>query len=1040
MLWRLPLVLCVLVVQLAWLMPARAGLTVDIHVYRDEGGHTVYGWLNTNAVAPAAPLGDYLIKSPHWPTNGSFLRYSHTNGSFEFQGGSGAGTDNFDTFMSALTNGPWTIQVTNAASTNTYEFNVTASGLSSNLLRYVSISYPLDGDPGVPVNPTFTWTGGPVGWLGNLEVQVYDDPFLYFEFETLSPSETSWNSPSPLPVGTNEFFIYYYSNATATIVASIPSNGPTPISGWVSTANIDITDTSRFITVSNAPPASDAGLVAHYTFDNPVLLGEDSSGNGYDLNASGSWNGGDVFDTSDAMAGGGAVEFYTDGDTGGGYLSYDPTPAGLLSVLASNFSISLWLKTSQSFANSGDNAFYGAAVVSADIDGLDYDVLPVALTEGEVAFNTGGSDDYTVNSTTTINDGQYHHIVVTRNQANGEKNIYIDGALNVTDYDNADLLDSPVLLTIGALMDASEPNPAFAGPYNGYEGLLDDLQIYSTVLSADQVSYLFANPGSAVPSDTGSGTAHTNVAHYRFDSGNGLGYDSSPGGNNLNGSSTWGSPTHSESTDAAAGDQAAFFTGNSSISVFEFSEVRTNLQTILADSCSVSLWLKTTNTLGNDTNAAVNGASVIWLYNDHSSTNGVIPIAVSGNKAAFYTGDELGNGSTLHSTSDVTDGNYHHIVVTRDRATGKKKIYVDGALEATENGSTNLLNGNNYYLSIGGVSFSYFRGLVDDVQIYSGVLSATEVTNLYTNPGSVAPDTNGATNPPVDATFELTLIRNHEEDSEWYYCVAHLLSVNVPEITEHRVESPTGKFDGSLHGWGYSFVPDLASLLNECTNNYWRLYINEGDPSQQVFQFKVRIDGVDTNFLKQAIVLSPTNGSVNVPTNPTFTWTGPVGFNTVFSQTYRAEPPNNFVSTNQPGTATNWPSPPILQPGTNRLHINFHTNEAANITFTTPTNTTTSQPINSWSTLAHINSDATITFVVGSAATPVQLISAQQAGTNFVFQFLSENGRTNTVQSRTNLSLGSWQNRTNILGDGTLKTILLPIGPSPAEFFRVLTQ
>ncbi len=1022
----------------------RAGLTVDLHIYRNDFDHAAYAWLSTNNVPPAPPLGDYLIQSPHYPTNGTHLRYSHTPGSFIFLGGGDSGAENFDSFINSLTNGPWSIQVTNATSTNTYTFNVTTPGLSSNVINSVSITYPMWGDTNVPVNPTFTWEGGPIGWQGTLDVEVYDEPFTYYEYETISPTETSWNSPTPLLVGANEFYMAYRSNATATIIASTPVDGSlNPISGWVSTANIEITDLVSF-TTQNTVPLSDAeGLVAHYRFDNPVLLGTDSSTNGYDLNAGGSWNGGDVFDSTDAVAGAGAVEFYTDGGNGGGFLSYDPTPAGLLSVLSTNFSISLWLKTSQSFGNSGDYAFNGAGVVSADIPGLDYDVLPVALTEGEVAFNTGGDVDYTINSTTNIYDGQYHHVVVTRDQTTGAKKIYIDGALNISDFDSGDVLDSPVLVTLGGIMDASVSEPGSAGPYNGYEGLMDDLQIYSKVLSAPEVAYLFNNPGNVATPDAITNTpsvGHTNIGHYRFDLGNGLGYDSSPAGNHFNGSSSWDLPIHSQSTPAAAGDRAVLFTGNSSLAVFSGNTTFTNLQSVLADSCSVSLWLQTTNTVGSNNDDAVNGASILWLYNDQSSTNGIIPVAVTGNKVAFYTGDELGNGDTLHSTGNVTDGNYHHIVVTRDRATGQKRIYVDGVLDATGNGSMNLLNGNNVSLSIGGTSFSSFTGLVDDVQIYSGVLSASEVTNLFNNPGTVVPDTDGNTNPPVNVAMEISFVRNQDlNNGDIFYCLPKLLSVNVPENTEHRVESPNSVFTGSLTGSGYDTQYSLASLLNECTNGQWTLYINKNDPSVQVYKFNVVISGVDTNFWKAVTILSPTNGSLNVPVNPTFTWDGPVGFNGIFVKKF--EPPNNnVVITNMPGVATNWPSPPTLNPGANGLYLSYHTNNCPNVTFTTPLDSVFSQPIHGWSATAHFNSDGTSEFVVSSLPSPVQLLSAQQAGTNCQFQFLSESGRTNTVQSRTNLSAGSWQNRTNILGDGTLKTVLLPIGPSPTEFFRMLTQ
>src|SRR5580704_19567344 len=52
---------------------ARAGLTLEIHIYTQSqgSGYVFYTPLLTNATAPAAPLGTYVISSPQWPTNGA---------------------------------------------------------------------------------------------------------------------------------------------------------------------------------------------------------------------------------------------------------------------------------------------------------------------------------------------------------------------------------------------------------------------------------------------------------------------------------------------------------------------------------------------------------------------------------------------------------------------------------------------------------------------------------------------------------------------------------------------------------------------------------------------------------------------------------------------------------------------------------------------------------------------------------------------------------------------------------------------------------
>ena len=185
----------------------------------------------------------------------------------------------------------------------------------------------------------------------------------------------------------------------------------------------------------------------------------------------------------------------------------------MLSTLAGEFSVSLWLKTSQNYGSQGDPAWAGAGVLCADSPNAGAkDLIPVALTGGQVAFNVGdGVSDNTLNSSATVNDDTWHHVVVTRSLATGTRQIFIDGTLDSSDIATTVLLNSPVLLTIGAKSDASDPDPSspdYNGS-NGYEGLLDDIQIYNRVLSADEVTYLHDNPGATVTSGSAPGLSVT---------------------------------------------------------------------------------------------------------------------------------------------------------------------------------------------------------------------------------------------------------------------------------------------------------------------------------------------------------------------------------------------------------------------------------------------------------------------------------------------------------------------------------------------------
>ena len=82
-----------------------------------------------------------------------------------------------------------------------------------------------------------------------------------------------------------------------------------------------------------------------------------------------------------------------------------------------------------------------------------------------------------------------------------------------------------------------------------------------------------------------------------------------------------------------------------------------------------------------------------------------------------------------------------------------------------------------------------------------------------------------------------------------------------------------------------------------------------------------------------------------------------------------------------------------------------------------------------------------ISFVVGAPAPlPVLLTNLARVGGNLQFSFQTLAGRPHTIQSRTNLVVGSWVNLTNFIGDGSLKQFVFPATNPPVRFFRVQTQ
>jgi hypothetical protein len=735
---------------------ARAGLTVDIHLYHDTYGYYFYPWLNVNTNTPNFPTGNYMIASPQIPTNGSQLQYQATNNTLNYITGGGSYYGDFNSFLYGITNGQWSIWVTNSTSTNQYKFTVTVSGVTSNVFGASAVAvFPTNGAQFVINQPLFQWTG-PANWAGALNVSDYlidtNGNWNYEASASLPLNQTSWPCPTVLPNGTNDFSADYTSNVTAQIVASTPLiNGSQPISGWVSTATLEtrFTYDSQF-TVGQLPVAGGGHtLIAHYAFDDSGNHGLDSSGNGNDIECGSSWGPGEVFST-DAIAGAGALQFF-----GGSSI----TPCGQAftswtNTLAGSFTVSAWIKTTSVVGNDGDDLSdgNGQSVVYADNNNLG--ATPVALTGTKAAFRTtdpDGNDD-TLHSLQSVTTGDYVHIVATRDQLTGEKKIYINGTLDSSDVASTESLTGAQYVSIGG-----EGGSA-------YIGLVDDVQIYSGVLSDSEVANLYANPGSTAPNVSGNSGGHTNLAYYAFEDNTVFTADLSGHGNGIAYAAGYGNGACYTTNVPAAGNYAIFFFNNGGAGA-SWLGANTNLLSTLAGSFSVSLWLKTTQISGSDTDDGTYGNAGIVSALTGSSPNFVIPMALTGGKLAFVTGGATQD--TLQSATSINTGQYVHLVVTRNQGTGQKSIYVNGVLDASDIAGSDLLNGPND-LDIGEQNLNGYQGEMDEIQIYSGVLSASEVAYLYNHPGTAVADVSGNSQDFAAALGTTNLNWSNGGDTSWF--------------------------------------------------------------------------------------------------------------------------------------------------------------------------------------------------------------------------------------------------------------------------------
>lgn len=170
----------------------------------------------------------------------------------------------------------------------------------------------------------------------------------------------------------------------------------------------------------------------------------------------------------------------------------------LNNTLSSDFSICAWIKTA---STGGGNHWENAPIVASETGGFAYDYGFGVDGSGRLAFGNGGNitesaqADVTISGEKTVNDNLWHHVCVTRNNTNGEVNLYVDGALDKTGTTGVGLLTSNREVWIGHGQDGNQP----------FVGHIDELRFFQTVLTPAEVQEDFSPTPVVIEEEEGSG-------------------------------------------------------------------------------------------------------------------------------------------------------------------------------------------------------------------------------------------------------------------------------------------------------------------------------------------------------------------------------------------------------------------------------------------------------------------------------------------------------------------------------------------------------
>ena len=176
-----------------------------------------------------------------------------------------------------------------------------------------------------------------------------------------------------------------------------------------------------------------------------------------------------------------------------------------------DFTLQAWVKTTTS--RTGTKPWEGLPIIYADLNQAPNLDFCSAVLNGKFSFSTGPADN-TIQSTSSIDDGQWHHVVATREKSTGTISVYVNGALeNSLVTANTGSLTTPAVIYIGGQLTANR----------FFKGNIKEVAMWTSTISSDGVAALY-NSGSPLNAlaDAGNYTSSSSLQGYwQFNDGSG---------------------------------------------------------------------------------------------------------------------------------------------------------------------------------------------------------------------------------------------------------------------------------------------------------------------------------------------------------------------------------------------------------------------------------------------------------------------------------------------------------------------------------------
>ena len=420
-------------------------------------------------------------------------------------------------------------------------------------------------------------------------------------------------------------------------------------------------------------------------------------------------------------------------------------------VLGGTSSLSFWLKTTQSGKNIGWDS--PSIIGSEDRGGIRDVQWGWIGADGKI--NVGVGNTTVVTSKDIINDGEWHHVVISRDSDSGEIVLYIDGG------DGVDGGSTTIGSSVSGRLDsisfsAFGRNTDSGGGHRYYEGVLDSINVYDEVVDELVVKDLYEGGGVVDDSDekkvevchipagdmskakvlsVGISAYDSHIAHGDMDAPCPVGdfdeqleigdfswwnFDEDQG--------NYSGDIENENTGTIYGAEwvdGVLGSGLNFDGVNDYVEVEKSL--VGKYPFVIEGWFKSDGYTDED-------QVIVGLANSgNSETQYGVYIENDGSgRLAIRARNEDGDISSVKSNVNVYDGKWHYVVGVFE-SEASRKLYLDGELVVTDD--TEIAFSEVDVMSVGRWSDStpksYFNGVIDEVKVSSDVIIDDEVLFKY---------------------------------------------------------------------------------------------------------------------------------------------------------------------------------------------------------------------------------------------------------------------------------------------------------------------